>query len=56
MCVCVCVCVCVATSVVSFIADLIYALMSRYNETVILKFNAVRYKCHNINELNYNLY
>jgi len=46
----------VATSVVAFIADLMYALMSRYNDTVILKFKTVRHKCHNINELNYNLY
>ena len=52
----VCVCVCVATSLVAFIADLTYALTSRYNETVILKFKTVRHKCHNINELNDNLY
>jgi len=48
--------VCVATNVVAFIAELIYALTSRYNETVILKFKTVRHKCRNINELNSNLY
>lgn len=52
----VCVCVCMATSVVAFLVDLTYALTSRYNETVILKFETVRHICHNINELNYNLY